>query len=69
LALQPGEEIHVSAGRIGLGFLRSLWHDETGVSALEYGLVSSLVAIVIIGALNSLQVKLKSVLNIVSSAL
>jgi len=52
-----------------LGFLRGLWGDETGVSALEYGLVSSLVAIVIVGALNSLQLKLKSVLNIVSSAL
>jgi pilus assembly protein Flp/PilA len=52
-----------------LRFLRNLWRDETGVSALEYGLVSSLVAIVIIGALNTLQLKLKSVLNIVSNAL
>ncbi len=49
--------------------LRSLWRDESGASALEYGLIGALIAIVIVGALRNIQVKITSVLNIVSSAM
>jgi pilus assembly protein Flp/PilA len=50
-------------------FLKNLASDETGATALEYGLIASLIAIVIVGTLRSIQVKITSVLNIISSAL
>jgi len=46
-----------------VNFLRSLWRDETGASSLEYGLVGSLIALVIVGALRNIQVKITSVLK------
>ncbi len=34
--------------------LRKLWRDEDGATAIEYGLIAALVAVVIIGALTTL---------------
>lgn len=56
-------------GKLRVNSLRSLWRDESGASALEYGLIGALIAIVIVGTLRNIQVKITSVLSIVSSAM
>ncbi len=43
--------------------------DESGVTAIEYGLIAALVSVVIIGALTTLGTKLTSTFNEVSSKL
>lgn len=37
-----------------LGFAKSLWDDESGATAIEYGLLAALIAVVIIGAVGTL---------------
>ena len=32
--------------------LKNFWHDEEGVTAIEYGLIAALIAVVIIAAVN-----------------
>jgi pilus assembly protein Flp/PilA len=44
-------------------------NDEQGVSAIEYGLIAALVAIVLIGALTALGTKLDNTFKTVSGAL
>jgi len=46
-----------------------LWRDESGVQALETGLVGALIAVVIVGTLRNIQLAITSTLNIVSSAM
>ena len=38
-----------------MNLLRSLWRDESGVQALETGLIAALIAIVIVGTLRNIQ--------------
>jgi pilus assembly protein Flp/PilA len=35
-------------------FMKSLWKDESGATAIEYGLLAALIAVVIIGVVASL---------------
>lgn len=35
-------------------FKKSLWQDESGATAIEYGLLAALIAVVIIGAVSAL---------------
>ena len=50
-----------------LQFLKTLIRDETGVTALEYGLISALIAVVIIGAVSSLGSNLSTTFTNVAS--
>jgi pilus assembly protein Flp/PilA len=43
--------------------------DESGATAIEYGLIAALIAVAIIGALNTLSGSLKSTFGTVSSSL
>jgi pilus assembly protein Flp/PilA len=43
--------------------------DQSGVAAIEYGLIAALVAVVIIGAVTTLGTKLTSTFNTVANAL
>jgi len=52
-----------------LTYLRNLRNDERGVTALEYGLIAALVAVVIIGAVTALGSGLSSKFNAVSTNL
>ena len=52
-----------------MSFLNKLLRDESGATAMEYGLIAALVAIIIVGSLNSVGAKLKNTLNTVSSNL
>jgi len=50
-------------------FFRRLWSDERGATAIEYGLIAGLIAVVIIGALTLTGTSLKSVFDQVSGKL
>ncbi|HMF05635.1 MAG TPA: Flp family type IVb pilin [Methylocella sp.] len=43
--------------------------DQAGVTAIEYGLIAALIAVVIIGAVTSLGTKVQSTFNTVANAL
>ena len=49
--------------------LRSFLRDESGATAIEYGLIAGLIAVVIIGALTVTGTSLKSVFETVSGEL
>jgi pilus assembly protein Flp/PilA len=42
-----------------ISFTKSLWDDESGATAIEYGLLAALIAVVIIGVVASLGGTLK----------
>ena len=49
--------------------IRSLRHDQKGATAIEYGLIAALIAVVIVGVLTTLGGDLSKVFTTVSSAL
>lgn len=46
-----------------------LWKEEEGVTAIEYGLIAALIAVVIITAVTSVGANLKTVFETVADAL
>jgi pilus assembly protein Flp/PilA len=50
-------------------FVSPLHQDQAGVTAIEYGLIAALIAVVIIGAVTSLGTKVQSTFNTVANAL
>ena len=48
--------------------IRKLRRDESGVTAIEYGLIAALIAVVIIGALSILGTQLSAKFNQVATA-
>jgi pilus assembly protein Flp/PilA len=52
-----------------LNNLKALADDERGVTALEYGLIAGLVAVVIVGSVTALGNKLSSTFTTIVSAL
>jgi pilus assembly protein Flp/PilA len=58
--------------RNGEGFVRLLtkfWRDETGATAIEYGLIAAGIALAIIAAVNGLGTKLNSKFSSINSSL
>jgi pilus assembly protein Flp/PilA len=49
--------------------LKVLAHDERGVTALEYGLIAGLVAVVIVGSVTTLGTKLAGTFTTIVAAL
>jgi pilus assembly protein Flp/PilA len=49
--------------------LKSFAHDDSGATAIEYGLIASLISIAAIAAFNSVGTKLKSTFNDVANNL
>ena len=49
--------------------IRSFYRDETGATAIEYGLIAALVSVAAIGALTALGGSLNTMFTTVSSAL
>jgi pilus assembly protein Flp/PilA len=52
-----------------LNNLKALVDDERGVTALEYGLIAGLVAVVIVGSVTALGTKLSGTFSTIVSAL
>jgi pilus assembly protein Flp/PilA len=50
-------------------FFQKLLRDESGATAMEYGLIAALIAIVIIGSVGSVGAKLKNTFNTVATNL
>lgn len=50
-------------------FLKRLHQDESGVTAIEYGLIAALIAVVIIVAVTLIGTELNSVFNVIQSSL
>jgi pilus assembly protein Flp/PilA len=50
-------------------FIRNLARDEEGVTAIEYGLIAALIAVVIVTAVTLVGTKLTAVFNAVAGAL
>ncbi len=48
---------------------RTLWKDESGATAVEYGLIAALIAVVIIGAVTLVGDNLGNTFNSVGNAL
>tara|TARA_R110002073_G_scaffold119379_5_gene260602 strand:- start:5280 stop:5450 length:171 start_codon:yes stop_codon:yes gene_type:complete len=49
--------------------VKNFWNEEEGVTAIEYGLIASLIAVVIIAAVRLIGVNLNVVFNAVAAAL
>lgn len=56
-------------GREMLFLLKDLAEDESGVTAMEYGLVAALVAVVVVGTVKTLGNNLKNVFSNIASNL
>ncbi|WP_415010249.1 Flp family type IVb pilin [Amaricoccus sp.] len=52
-----------------LNFGKSLWDDESGATAIEYGLLAALIAVVIIGAVGTLGKTMKTTFETVDTKL
>jgi pilus assembly protein Flp/PilA len=52
-----------------LSFIRRLVSNEKGATAIEYGLIAALIAIIIVGSLSTVGARLKNTFNTISSAL
>ena len=50
-------------------FIKGFWQDEEGVTAIEYGLIAALIAVVIIGALTIVGNELDIVFDKIGNAL
>lgn len=49
--------------------LKAFQRDEDGVTAIEYGLIAALIAVVIIGAVQTIGVNLNSVFTLIGTEL
>jgi pilus assembly protein Flp/PilA len=52
-----------------MSFLRKLLGDESGATAIEYGLIAALIAIVLVGTLRTVGANLKNTFNTVATSL
>ncbi len=50
-------------------FVSHLLHDESGATAIEYGLIAALISVVIIGAITLVGTNLSGTFNNIASAL
>jgi pilus assembly protein Flp/PilA len=50
-------------------FLELLWSDESGATAIEYGLIAALIAVVCISAAGAVGTNLKGTFNNIASSL
>ncbi|MDF1586525.1 Flp family type IVb pilin [Marinimicrococcus flavescens] len=48
---------------------RKLWQDESGATAIEYGLIAALISVAIIATLQALQGSLEDTFNDIKAAL
>ena len=51
------------------GFLRSLWKDKAGVTAIEYGLIAALIAVIIITAVSIVGTDLRNMFNTIAASI
>ncbi len=52
-----------------LNEVKQFWQDEEGVTAIEYGLIAALIAVVIIAAVTTVGQNLRNVFSFIANAL
>ena len=52
-----------------VGYLKRFVRDEDGVTAIEYGLIAALIAVVIVGAVDAVGLQLQDAFKAVGTAL
>ena len=52
-----------------LNTIRKFWTDETGATAIEYGLIAGLVSVAAIGALSAMGTSLQNIFGVVKTQL
>lgn len=50
-------------------YLKSLWKDRSGATAIEYGLIAALIAVIIIAAITLVGTDLSNMFNTVANSL
>ncbi len=50
-------------------FSRGLWKDEAGVTAIEYGLIAALIAVIIITAVSIVGTDLRNMFNTIAASI
>ncbi len=48
---------------------RGLWNDEAGVTAIEYGLIAALIAVIIITAVSIVGTDLRNMFNTIAASI
>ena len=61
--------IKIKGGIYKMKLLKRLFREEEGVTAIEYGLIAALIAVVIIGAVTIVGDELKEIFSSIQSAL
>jgi pilus assembly protein Flp/PilA len=56
-------------GNRAVNILRKLLSDDSGATAIEYGLIAALIAIVLVGTLKTVGANLKNTFNTVATSL
>jgi len=51
-----------------MNFLKRFYRDQAGATAIEYGLIAALIAVVIIGAVTTLGTTLSAKFNLITNA-
>ncbi len=70
MPIGSGAELPIGCERkTAVSFARLLRHDRRAVTALEYGLIASLIAVAIIVAVSTLGTNLSSVFNSIATTL
>jgi pilus assembly protein Flp/PilA len=49
------------------GFVKGLWKDEAGVTAIEYGLIAALIAVIIITAVSIVGTDMRNMFNTIAT--
>jgi pilus assembly protein Flp/PilA len=52
-----------------LALLRAIWLDDTGATAIEYGLIAALIAVVLISTVRTVGTNLKTTFSTIGNAL
>ena len=50
-------------------FIKKFWQEEEGVTAIEYGLIAALIAVVIIGAVTTIGENLTDIFQLIADKL
>ncbi len=49
------------------GFIKGLWKDKSGVTAIEYGLIAALIAVIIITAVSIVGTDMRNMFNTIAT--
>jgi len=64
----PRNHSGVDPNKRGIQMLKSFWNDESGATAIEYGLIAALIAVAIIGGARTLGTNIGATFNNVGNA-